>query len=1509
MGISLWFHKIIGYFCEIKSKSIKKTAKILGFSIAGIVLFFALLYMLLQNSNIQKAIAQTVVKELAAKLHTKVSVGKVEYKFFNVLSISDLCVEDLQKDTLLFVGEADAHFDFWKFFKNKIIFTSIDIDQLHGNLVVDKNGLSNLDFVIKAFQKPQTTDTTRVEYRIKNFKLHNSTFTYRNFQLYKHSPKGIFNGNDLKFTRINADVSLDVLKRDTLSAQIKELNAIEQSGLQIMDLKTQIFGSKTVVHIPGVELKLPHSNIKLDEIKLRYDSLADLKKLVDKVRWNVPIALSTVTLSDLKPFIPKFKNVKGVATLKGLLSGRISSMRFQNMEIKYGKSFLMKADLDINGLPNLSEAFIYGQINEFDVQPTDVQDFISQLSAKPFLLPKELNQLGMLKYKGNVTGFLSNLVAYGNLNTKLGNVSTDILVKLENDLKDLSYNGTIKTSNFQLGKLLNNKQFGKVSFNLNTKGSKKDKSSLRGTITAKVPEIQFNNYSYRDVKFDGKYDGTGFDGKVDVEDDNVHANFNGIIDLTKKLPVFDFDLKVVNTNLYALHLTDKYPGSILSFNGKTNMVGNSLDNINGFVRFDSITFTNQGKRLNVDNIQVISRIDNNFTHVNIASDYINGSLSGNFKYSTIGLTINKIIQNYLPALSIAGKTKHRNPNHVDVDLQIANTKEISEVLALPYALGGVATIKGFIDERTNRIDILGNVPTLKSSNQLIENITLHCENTNQQLKLTSRALLHEKAGGLLNLFMTASAAMDSVSAQFGWQNSQKITNAGQISTITKFRKEGDKTAARLSVLPSEVIVSDSIWTLHSSSVDFNADSTIRVNDFLFDNHKQFIHVDGIASKSQNDGLMVEMNDLNLEFILSTLLKLRPISIGGNVTGKVSLFSLLKQPIYEANLSVRSVTLNHKHIGDASLFSTWDKVNSQVLANAVFVNDKNETLATAGGAYVPRNDSLDFMFDAKHLSVEFLDRYFGSVIQDFKGYVSGKIRMFGPSKTLGFEGDVYVDKGQGSVKMLRTTYFFNDSVHLTRKSIQLRNIKLYDQERNPGTLTGLITHNGLFQQLDYDVNISGRNLLAMNTHAEDNDYFFGKAYANGNVHIFGDEKVANIFVNAVSQPKTKCYINMGGASNASDNSFIDFVNKRVDTGNEPVFQKPAQSAFNVKVNLQIDVTPNAEMELIVDPKGGDLITGKGNGNLRVEFDTFSDIKLFGTYTIDNGYYLFTLQNLIRKEFKIDKGSTLAWTGDPFSAQVDIRALYPLSASLKDLDPDLTAQAQNRSSVPVNCVLKLTDDLMKPDIKFDIDLPQSDESMKQRVRSIINTEEMMNRQIIYLLVFNKFYTPEYMQNAATATNSIVPNEAISFGLSTLSAQVNSWISHASNNFTVGFDYKPSAQVQNEYQVQTQLLYQPNNRLIINGNFGYSNENANSSTNNNKFIGDVDVEYLLSQSGKLRLKAYNHTVDRYRLTTAKTTQGVGFLYKEDFSTVGDMVNYYWRLLTGGAGKKKTNDNAATK
>jgi hypothetical protein len=1495
-------HKFIIYFCETKIKGIKKTVKILSITVAVLNIFFATVPILLKFSRVQNFIVQTVVGELSDKLHTKVTLGKIDYHLFNSISINNLYVEDLHHDTLVYSKNTKARFSFWKIFRGHIHITSIELNQFHGNLVIDTHGHTNIDFIIKAFAPTEKRDTTHVDYQIKRFEIKNSSFNYTDQRQKSVLPPHVFNSAKLKLSNINAEIALHVLKEDTLSAEILHLNAVEQSGLILTDLSTKITGSHNQANIPLFTAKLPHSQLNIGPVSLKYDSLPDFEKFMSKVKIDAPVQLSQVSLADLSAIVPEFKYVKGFATFSGQISGRISSLRLKNMELKYGKGLLLNADLDINGLPNIYDAFIYGKINELHVEKNGLQDLISELTRKPFILPKELNKLGVVRYRGNITGFLSNLVAFGNLYTDLGNISTDILIQLENHLQDVKYNGTIKSENIQLGSLLNSKDIGNVSFSLNTKGIKKQNKALQGTIDAKVNELQFKKYSYRDIQFNGKYDGKGFDGKIDVQDENINAHFIGIVDLTQKLPIFDFNLKVAELNLNALKLTEKYPGATLSFDGKTNMTGNSPDNINGTISFENIRFMNKDKTLNVDKIQFISRTENNLTHFIINSDYVNGSLDGNFKYSTIGKTINRLIYNYLPSLADNSSGKNTEiQNNINIDLKIDKTNDLAKALELPYEIDGISSIKGFIDDKTNRVNLEANIPVIKSNKLYLENFSLLCENKKNQLKLTSRAQLHEK-DEVLSFYILSTAAKDSIATQLGWQNSKQITNAGELLTVTKFRKEGNVTATNLMILPTQIIIDDSIWNIHRCKIDFKPDSTIQIHNFKFEHNNQFIHIDGVASINQKDSIGVQMNKLDLGFIFD-LLKLKSISIGGIATGKATLRSILQEPIFEADIKVKDVTLNHKLMADATLHSTWNKENKWVDATGIFINNQNDTVAIANGKFIPKTDSLNFVFDARKIPLDFLDPYFESVAQNFSGFGSGKITMLGPSKILGFEGDAFVTKGHALIKMLKTNYFFNDSIHLTRKTIKFDNITIYDDERNHGVMSGLMTHNGIFKEMQYNVNLRSDNILALDTHAEDNDYFFGKAYANGTVRIYGDEKEANINVNAVSQPKTKCYIQMGGASKASNNGFITFINKDKPKNDKvhPV-EKPSETAFNVKVDLQIEVAPNADMELIVDPKGGDKITGRGEGNLRVVFDTFSDIKLYGTYAINNGYYLFTMQNLFRKEFKIDQGSSINWTGNPYNAQVSIRAIYPVTVPLKDL---ATTQLNEnmRSTVPVNCVLNLSDNLMKPTIKFDLDLPQSDEGVKQLVKNIVNTDEMMNRQILYLLVFNKFYTPDYMRTATTNTN-IATNEGFSFLTSTVSAQVNNWLSQMVNNVSVGFDYQQSTETNYGGEYQAQVLYQPNNRLIINGNLGYRTDNLTTSTS--RFVGDVDLEYLLTESGKLRFKAYNHTIDRYYLGTSKLSQGIGFVYKEDFATVDDLFKYYWHLLSGT--KKNKKDEPAT-
>ena len=1443
---------------------------------------------LLQFSSIQNFIVDRLTKELSENYDTHFAVGDVQYRFFSTFRINEVLIEDQQGDTLLQAGSADAHFNFWKLFRQKIHISSLSLNNVHIHLQQLEEGTMNFSFLLNPDREKKKNSF--IELSVGSLKIKNSQLDYTN----RKRPEELagFNPNRIRLKNINAELSIAEFKKDSINLDLRYLSAEEQSGPRLENLSFRVRGSDAGINIHELNLALPATDLSVKKIVLKDKSMKDILEFKSSLTAHIPIRNATIALNDLRSIIPGFAGSTEKINLSALISGKLANLKIQNIDIGYGKSMKMNANIEINGLPNIEESFFYGQINNLQINHTELQDLVARVQHNPFVLPEAFRELGLIAYQGNITGFLSDLVAFGIVKTALGNISSDISLKFENHLRDLYYNGTLRTAQFNLGRFISTPQLGEVKMKMNTKGTKLLNRQLKGTMTATVDQLTFNNYNYTNALFKGEYDGTGFNGNIAIKDENIDADFTGILDFRNpQLPVFNFDLLVENTNLYALNLIKQYPDSRLSFHGTTNLTGNSLDNLNGFLRIEDIRFHYHNDSLRSDEIIFNSRTGINYTNVDIQSEYLNGSFSGDFKYSTIGNTFKMVLANYLPSLGDENNGKKSLPNNVLIDLRVANTDELARVLRLPYRLGGTTTISGSINESTNKIQLTANLEALSTGKQLFENFTFNLENNrNNQLVLTGRTQMYNQKDDLQNFMLAASASNDQLDAKLMWQNNATLTNAGEIITRTRLHREEGELVVSGKILPTEIIISDSIWNLRASEANYRASEGLTINNFMFESQSQFIHIDGIASENRNDSLLVSMNDLNLDYV-SQLIALQGITIGGLITGDLLMYSLLKEPIYLADVFIEKLALNETVLGDGTVNTHWNQELRQLDIRGEVLKEDQQEVAVLGGSYTPSTDSLDLNIGAKSFSVAFLNRYFEGVASNFDGIANGDFRIFGPTKKLRFEGDLMVTGGQVTIDLLQTTYRFNDRVILTPYNIALNSLTLYDEERNQASAQGNIAHDGSFDNMVYDVKIVTDNVMVMNTTSQDDDFFYGKAFASGEARIFGDFAETNIVVNGVSRPRTKCYLSMASSSSVLEGDFIRFEKKQVeqyipddDTGRRRIALD--ENRFNVKTDIQIELTPEAEIEILVDPRAGDKITGRGNGNLRIRFDTFSDVELFGTVDLDQGNYLFTLQTVIRKEFRINRGSTIVWTGDPFEAQVNINGYYPLTASLTDLiEPGELQQITSRSTVPVHCLLYLTEDLMSPSIRFGIDLPSSDESVKSRVNNIVNTEEMMNRQILYLLLFHKFFTPDYMRTTA----AVGLNEGLSFATATFSAQVNNWIQSTLNTnvFSIGVDWQKTNAESDE--VKAQILIQPNNRLVINGNIGYRNDNISE----NKFIGDFDLEYKLVESGKLRFTAYNHTIDRAQLREAKTTQGVGLIYREDFNNMQEMFEYYWRVF----------------
>ncbi len=515
------------------------------------------------------------------------------------------------------------------------------------------------------------------------------------------------------------------------------------------------------------------------------------------------------------------------------------------------------------------------------------------------------------------------------------------------------------------------------------------------------------------------------------------------------------------------------------------------------------------------------------------------------------------------------------------------------------------------------------------------------------------------------------------------------------------------------------------------------------------------------------------------------------------------------------------------------------------------------------------------------------------MQELKGRVSGNVHSYGKFKELTLDGSVLADASIG-FDLLNTRFLAKDSVHLSPEGIFFKDFKISDPEGHNGTVNGYVRYKH-FKDINYRLDMHINNMLVMNTKETPSIPFYGTVYATGNALLSGnaiDGFNANIAV-ATNRNTTFTY-SIASTMAAASNQFITFVDKTpkriVEEVNfyssSSIFkeeEKAPETQTDIRLNLLVDATPEATIKIIMDPVSGDYISARGNGNIRTEFYNKGDVRMFGNYTIQQGIYKFSLQEVIRKDFLIRNGSTIRFNGPPVDASLDINAYYTVSsASLNALIPDASTIVQ-QPNVRVNCLMHLTGNLTNPSLGLGIELPNERDEIQALVRNYISTEEQMNMQMLYLLGIGKFY----MEASTGTSQSDMMTSVLS---STLSGQLNNMLSQIidNNNWNIGTNLSTGEKGWTDVEVEGVLSGQLlNNRLLINGNFGYR-ENPMSNTN---FVGDFEAEYLLNQSGDIRLKAYNETNDRYYTKTNLTTQGVGIMFKKDFDKWRDL--YFWEKL----------------
>ena len=1465
-------------------KVIKNFLKIVSLIVLAFMLLTAGLLFMLSDKRIQTYAAQVATVKLSRMLGSNVRIGSIEFEFISSLNIRDIYIEDQSHDTLAYIGLVDVELAPLKLLKHELVVDHIDIVGLYGNIVIDENGLGNYEFLADALPHGNFEMPSDGTAHIGQVNITRSRLRFRQLPCAGDSLCHALSACNIYFDDIETSVILNHLSGDSLAAQLVNMRLHEQSGLEVKRMRCDFNASRNSL-VANLSAELPSSHIKLNDIRVNgYEALFDSTQTMNwgQVEFSVVNNDIHLSLSDLSFLKCGLKDNGSYLDGTFKLIGRVDSILLPSFNFTYNGRPLVSGSAYVGGLPDMNLLHGKADIDDATITKGDIEDLLASITMQPVNLGNELGRLGRIHFKGHGEGSTAGARMRGLVTTAQGSVNINAKVNRDSVNHWMIFDGTVSAHHFNLGRTVNVKELGDVSCDLTVNARYSRTEPLRAETKGRVALFELLGYQYHDLMLDGTFTKGVFDGKASIHDPNLDFDFAGLVDIKSRLPHFDFNLTLNRFHPYKLNMGEQYPDMALRTNVDIDMEGNSLDNLNGYIVIDSLTVVNRNKVFGSERLVITSQTGKEETLLKINSDIVNAKFEGRYLYSTLWPSLQKIVARNLPSLlSDARRTrlhKIKTDNDISFYVYVQSLDDLFDVLDVPLEMYRTAKFEGRLNDSEQRFDLTAAIPDLAVDGAELNDITLSFNNLNDRINF----LAYLEQGDVKPVIWRSSmkAGNDSVDFSVAWDNNDSISHRGKINMGVGLSKEMGRPIVDLSIRPSDIIIADSTWHLRTNHIRLNADTTITVDGFLFNGMGQRLAIDGLAGWEKSDKLHVAMSEINLGYIMK-FVPLKEITFGGIITGTADVYSAFREPVLDADIMLRKGEINGYGVGDIHARSDWDGDAMRLNMHGIVMNEAGDTTAFADGFVGIPRDTVDFVFRAQGLDVNFINTYTEPVTLSVGGQAYGQVHLAKAPKKKGaqLDGQAFVKNGMLGVNFLGTKYYFDDTVRMTPKSINFDSINIRDPEGHKGYVKGELTHDGAFRDFRYNLLLHVDTMMAMNTTSRDNDLYYGTAYGTGNVYINGDESRTDINVSARTERNTSFYLNVASAATATDNNFVTFVAKE-----EPIViptkrrrhTKEIENTDKLKsklyLNLQLEATPDATVHVIIDPKTGDMLQGYGYGNMRIVYDDTDDIKLYGTYTLEAGQFGFTFQDVLRRDFKILRGSSMSWSGDPIDGELNVTATYSTTASLNDLDNTL-AQSVTRTTIPVNCVLSLTDRLTQPSLHFDVELPNADESLRQQVRNIINTDEMKNRQVLYLLLLNKFYTPDYMR---TSTMSISQNDAYSVLTNTVTGQINSWLSRLTKDFTLGFNVRQDGEGESGMQeYEAGFTYQPNNRLIINGNFGY----RNGTMTTNKFVGDADIEYLLNPSGTIRAKAYTHTVDRYSLSTAQTKQGLGFVYKEEF------------------------------
>lgn len=1479
----------------------RKVTKILLKTLSAIIILLIILpvlaTMLLSMPSIQNRAVRFASDFATEALGTTVSIGSITAGMWGGINVRDFYVEDYDGDTLLYAASVTAHLGDLRGMPRNLILNVGKARDVKFILRETTRGPMNIKEVVDRINRNKKKKGRRFRLDIRSLDAENLCFRLE--RLKHRNPKfGVDYGN-MRFDNIHGHLDNFYVDSSAVGGLIRHLEFIERSGFVLHKGSGHFHVDKGLVKLDDFSITSDGTYINLPKFSLTGRDWSEYKEFIKRVRIDgeaVDSYADSYTVGYWAPAIRRWQTSISEANFS--MHGTVANFRGEIDHLRLEDGGHLKAAANIKGLTNVRKTTFDVDVKKIKVSTPELSRLLGTIARLniPEKVQPYIDRTQSIEGSGRFKGYISDFTAVANIAVGSGG-QVEAQCNMDSNAGVRTITAQLATDALNVGNITAIKTLGEASLSASAKANIDD-GNIEADGEVKISDIVINDYNYRNATIVAQYADSRIETRLDTDDENLQAELTAAIDTSnREEPTFEVVADIRHADLHAMNINKRDSIATLSASAAIEATGRSIDELGGMVSIADATYTHNDTTINSERVSLNIDANEDIRTITLNSDFADAVFESRSPYKDVVYYLRTLLSHYLPQLYDKQSLGHIETKgesmRNNVALLSVTTKQLDPLIACFTSGIEVApqtSIKVFMNPAENHFMMRGKSDYISSNRFLLTEMDLTAGNRNDSLTLDLLSKDIYLGGMRAHEFNLHGGAKNNELHIFTTVADSTRDFKGELAASAAISRRDSMRHVSITLQPSSFRRKEQVWRVTANGIEANR-KRIDIRDFRISNRndQQELSLDGVASRSLSDTLHLELKNFSLAPFTQFAERIGYV-IEGRTNGYANVSSALRDTEIDAKIDLDSIRINSIPIAAMQLSSRWDFGRSRASLSVCTRNNGEEIIR---GYYSPSQVRYYARIQMPALKMSLLDPMLKGVISKTKGSAKVDLTLSGERRMADLSGNIEVTDLETMLDYTRCVYSApKATIEVKNNRFTVSNAPIYDIDRNRGTLSMNLSLNHL-SNIEYDFDVRFRSMRVLSTTKRDNDMFYGKVFASGSAAIRGDKAGVVMDFVASTDDNSHFYMPLSGKSNISSADFVTFEQAtKLDTTNVLVRKKlsferrqrqRSSSGGAMDINMSLNVRPNAEVQLVIDPTVGDIIKGRGEGLLNLRINPKSDIfEMYGDYTIDEGSYLFTLQNIINKRFVIERGSTIQWTGDPLDALLNIDAIYRLKASLKPLLEGYISQDSHSipsRAVPVECIIHLKERLTRPAVTFDVRVDNTDSSIQSIVANALSTPERRSQQFLYLLVANSF-----LSDASTDASLFGASSAAVTGFELLSNQLSNWLSTESSNIVLRYRPKTEQMMSDEVDFGfSKGLF--NNRLLIELEGNYLVDKSQVVNANSSLTGEAYVTWLIDRAGTLRLKGFTHTIDRFDENQGLQETGIGIYYKEDFDNAKDL------------------------